>query len=69
MDDAHVLPLQQAHRHVPASLIDQKDGVRTRRNILGDLRKVQVHRFGVAGWQDQGRALALPWADRSEDVA
>ena len=39
-----------------------------RRDILGDLREVQVHRLGVAGWQDQGRALAQFGADRSEDV-
>jgi hypothetical protein len=29
---------------------------------------VQVHRFGIAGRQDQGRALALLWADGAEDV-
>jgi hypothetical protein len=29
---------------------------------------VQVHGLGVAGWQDQGGALALVWADRAEDV-
>ncbi len=58
----------EAHRHVPASLIDQEDGVGAGRNILGDLHKVQVHRLGVAGRQDQRRALALLWADRSEDV-
>ena len=35
---------------------------------LGDLREVQVHRLGVASRQDQGRALALLWTDRTEDV-
>ncbi len=35
---------------------------------LGDLREVQVHRLGVAGWQDQGRALAFFRADGAEDV-
>ena len=35
---------------------------------LGDLREMQVHRLGVAGGQDQGRALALLRADRTEDV-
>ena len=34
----------------------------------GDLGEVQVHRLGVAGRQDQGRALALLWADGAEDV-
>jgi hypothetical protein len=53
---------------VPASLIDQEDGVGTGRDDRGDLGEVQVHRLGVAGWQDQGRALALLWADGAEDV-
>ena len=53
---------------MPASLIDQEDGVGTRRDGLGNLREVQVHRLGVASRQDQGRALALLRADRAEDV-
>jgi hypothetical protein len=35
---------------------------------LGDLHKMQVHRLGVAGRQDQGCALALSRADGAEDV-
>src|SRR3954447_10759428 len=35
---------------------------------LCDLGKVQVHGLGVAGGHDQGRALALSWTDRAEDV-
>ena len=38
------------------------------RDHLGDLRKMQVHRLGVAGRQDQGCALALSRADGAEDV-
>lgn len=53
---------------MPAGLIDQEDGVGTRLDDLGDLHKVQVHRLGVAGWQDQGGALALLWTDRTEDI-
>ena len=53
---------------MPASLIDQEDGVSTRRDGLGNLREVQVHRLGVASRQDQGRALTLLRADRAEDV-
>ena len=53
---------------MPASLIDQEDGVGTGRDDLGDLREVQVHRLSIAGRQDQGRALALFGADRTEDV-
>jgi hypothetical protein len=40
----------------------------TGRDRFGDLCKMQVHRLAVAGRQDQGRALALLWADRAEDV-
>ena len=35
---------------------------------LGDFGQMQVHRFGVAGRQDQSRALSLLRADGSEDV-
>ncbi len=53
---------------MPAGLVDQEDGVGAGRDDLGDFREVQVHRFGIAAWQDQGRALALLWADGAEDV-
>jgi hypothetical protein len=53
---------------MPARLIDQEDGVGAGRDDRGDLREVQVHRFGIAGRQDQGRALAFLWADGTEDV-
>lgn len=38
------------------------------RDDLGDLYKVQVHRLGITGRQDQGRTLAIFWADGAEDV-
>jgi hypothetical protein len=53
---------------VPASLIDQENGVGTGRDDRGDLHEMQVHRFGIAGRQDQGRALALLWPDGAADV-
>ena len=40
----------------------------TGRDGFGNLREVQVHRLGVAGRQDEGRALAMLRADRAEDV-
>ena len=49
-------------------LIDQEDGVGTRSNGFGDLEEMQVHRFCVAGGHDKSRALALLWADSSEDI-
>ena len=53
---------------MPAGLVDQEHSVGGRCNGLGDLREVQVHCFGIAGRQDQGCALALLWAYRTEDV-
>src|SRR5262249_60719348 len=58
----------QACRHVPAGLVDQEDSVGGGCNGRGDLRKVQVHRFGIAGRQDQGCALAPLRAYRTEDI-
>jgi hypothetical protein len=55
-------------RHVPAGLIDQEHGVGARRHGFGDLDEMQVHRFGIAGGQDQGCALAFLRTDRAEDV-
>jgi hypothetical protein len=37
-------------------------------NGCGDFREVQIHRFGIAGRQDQGCALASLRAYRTEDV-
>jgi hypothetical protein len=67
-DNGDVGGHDEARRHVPASLIDQEDGVGTARDRLGDLGEMQVHRLGIAGRQDQGRAFALLRADRAEDV-
>ena len=53
---------------MPASLIDHEHSMGTGRDDLGDLREVQVHCLGIAGRWDQGRALALLRADRTEDV-
>lgn len=53
---------------MPACLIDQEHSVCAGRNGQGDLDEMQVHRFGIAGGQDQGCTLALLRADRAEDV-
>jgi hypothetical protein len=58
----------ETRRQVPSGLIDQEYGVGAGRDDLGDLRQMQVHRFGIAGRQYQGSALAVFWADRTEDV-
>src|SRR5262249_12132 len=67
-DDGDVGRYDEACRHVPAGLVDQKDSVGGGFNGCGDLREVQVHRFGFAGRQDQGCALAPLRAYRTEDV-
>ena len=53
---------------MPSGLIDEKDGVGSWCDGVGDFRQMQVHRFGVAGGQDQSRALALFRADGTEDI-
>ena len=53
---------------MPAGLVDQKDSVAGGFNGRGDLREMQVHRFGIASRQDQGCALASLRAYRTEDV-
>jgi len=67
-NDGDVGRHDEALRQVPASLIDQEDGVSRGRDRFGDLRKMQVHRLAVASRQDQGCALALLGTDRAEDV-
>jgi hypothetical protein len=67
-NDGDVGRHDEAGRQVPASLIDQEDGLGSGCDRFGDLCKMQVHRLAVAGRQDQGRALALLGADRAEDV-
>ena len=53
---------------MPSGLIDEKDGVGSWCDRLGDFHEVQVHRFGIAGGQDQGCALSLLGADGTEDI-
>ena len=53
---------------MPSGLIDEQDCVGSRRDRLGNLRKVQVHRLSVAEGQYQGHALAFFRTDRAEDV-
>jgi len=53
---------------VPSGLVHEQDRVGIWCDRCGNLREMQVHRFGVAGGQDQSRAFAPFWADRTEDV-
>ena len=53
---------------MPSGLIDEKDGVGSWCDRLGDFDQMQVHRVGIAEGQDQSRALALFRADGTEDI-
>src|SRR3954468_5304019 len=54
---------------VPSGPVHQHDPMGSGSHGLRDLGQVQAHGLRVASGQDQGRALTLLWADRSEDVA
>ena len=43
--------------HMPASLIDQKHRMGSRRDGHSDFGQMQVHRFGIAGRQNQAAPL------------
>jgi hypothetical protein len=58
----------QSCRQMPSGLIDEKDGVGSGRDGVGDFRQMQVHRLGIAGRQDQASCFAELRADGSEDV-
>ena len=58
----------ETRREMPAGLIEQQHGMRTRRHGGGDLGDVQRHAFGVAAGQDKRCALALGGADGAVDV-
>lgn len=51
---------------MPAGLIEQENGVPPRRDLCRNFGEMQVHSLGVAGGEDERRALALLRADRAE---
>ena len=67
-EDGDVWWNDELRGHMPAGLISQQHRMGSRRNGFGDLGQMQVHRFGVAGRQNQSRAFALLRADSAEDV-
>lgn len=67
-DERYIWRDDQPARQMPAGLIEQKNGMPARRDFGCDLGEVQIHRLGVAGWQDERCAFALLRADRAEDV-
>lgn len=59
----------QPARQVPAGLVEQQNGMLAWRDLGRDFGQMQVHRLGVACGQDEGGALAVLRADRTEDVS
>ena len=51
-----------------AGLVDEKGGVRPRRDLGGDFGQMQVHRLGVASGHNEGCALAALETDRAENI-
>jgi hypothetical protein len=58
----------QGAGEMPSGLIDQKRGVRARRDLRRDLCQVEVHGLGVASGHDERRALAVLGTDRPENI-
>src|SRR5262249_29438522 len=67
-NDGDVCRHDEAGRQVPASLIDQEDGMGSGRDRFCDLCKMQGHRLAVAGPPGYGRAPSLLWADLAGGV-
>jgi len=53
---------------MPSGLVEEHNGMAARPDHCSNLGQVQVHRFGVAGRQDEGGALTLLRADGTEDI-
>ena len=53
---------------MPAGLIEQKHGVRTRFDGPGDLGQMQAHRLGGAAGHDEAGTRSPGRADRGEEV-
>jgi hypothetical protein len=55
-------------RDMPPGLIEQQDGMLAWADDPADFGQVLAHARSVAERQNQGRALALTWADGAEDI-
>jgi len=54
-------------RTMPSGLIEDDDGVGTRRDVEGDFFKMHAHRLAVAAGHDDAGSLAAGRTDRAED--
>lgn len=66
--DGDILWDSQVVGHVPSCLIHDEDGVGTVGDISGNLDKMLVHGMGIAPWHNESSSLAVPGADRTEDI-
>ena len=53
---------------MPTGLIEEQNGVGSRRDLAGDLVEVELHGFGVAGRQHEGGAGAAFRTDGTEQI-
>ena len=67
-DDGDVVGNDQSLRHMPSCLVQKQDGMSSRRDGLGNLSQMQVHRRGIASGQNECRPFTLCGTDRAEDV-
>jgi len=67
-DERHVFGHVQLCSYVPAGLIHKQHGVGSRLDVKRDLLQMQLHRLGVAKWQNETGRLAERGADGAEDI-
>jgi hypothetical protein len=67
-NDADVGGHRELRGGVPSRLIQQQCRVTARRDFGGDGGELEVHRLGVAPWQDQPDGFSLCRTDRTENI-
>jgi hypothetical protein len=55
-------------REMPSGLVEEENRMPAWADRGGNLGQVQVHGFGIAGRQDEGRTLSFSGANGTEDV-
>ena len=67
-DDGDIVGYLEYWGQVPTRLIHEQHGVGARSDVPRDFNQVQVHRVGIAEWQDEACCLTFLRADRAEDI-
>jgi hypothetical protein len=68
-NDANVGRHRELRGRMPSRLIQQQCRMTTRRNFGGDRGELEVHRLGIAPWQDQPDGFSLHRTDRTENIS